>query len=661
VRAPAPLDVTALVRAHGAGGARAELEIRVLDDPRDVQARLALARLADEAKRPSQAIEQLEAVIGLGGPIGTRWHAEDRARMARLLATRGRVRLARGAASALEDLQRARGFGAVVGAEELDRASAAIALARLRHVDAKERARGQLALAGLAGATFADASWVGAKPAPVPRDRGMFGIWLWERGARRAGWEALAAWRATTSVKGGPIHDAYLRAFAWWHPLDASPPEEADRLGPERCRFAGADCDPIAAVAGDPGERAAILAAPLPATRTTDPAAAAAWLALTLPQALRGEVSWGAAIAARVELPAVELADVPPYAREALARLTGRSAPSLVDGALGELRPVERLVVAAGRVLGGASAAHVRAALGELAPSGEGAALLAMVTPTSAPAPRLPYETAAAAFVDARGEVVVTLEPVIEAYRRDPAIADRLAHALVAQADDAAAAQAALGALFEALADPARARAAWEAAAAASPEPAFVRGLARAAARAGDPDAAMIHGTAAAAAAGDPAAVWIELARALDGVRAHVHALEAARSAIDLAGSDTLAAALDIAATASIALGRSEQATTLAARLARLAPVGHGSRRGPDDPTDAVTPLAAARAGSTVSTVARLWVASRWNARDVAIRAALLAAIAIDDPRRRVVVGELVALAADPDPEVGRAAVAALR
>ncbi|MBA3452117.1 MAG: hypothetical protein H0T42_03350, partial [Deltaproteobacteria bacterium] len=308
VRAPTPLDVNALVREHGADQARAHLEIRVLDDPRDVQARLALARLADDTKRPSQAIEHLEAVIALGGPIGTRWHAGDRARMARLLATRGRVRLARGAASALEDLRRARSFGAAVTAEELARADAAIALARLRHVDAKERANGKRVLAGLSAATFADASWLGAKQDPVPHDRGLFGIWLWEQGARRAAWEALDGWRLTTSVKGGPIHDAYLRAFAWWHPLDARPPAEVDRIGAERCRFSGAQCDPVAALARSPGEHAALVAGPLPAARTTDPLVAAAWLAVTLPQALRGEVAWGAAIAARVEVSAIELA-----------------------------------------------------------------------------------------------------------------------------------------------------------------------------------------------------------------------------------------------------------------------------------------------------------------------------------------------------------------
>ncbi len=666
VRAPAPLDVNAMVREHGADQARAQLEIRVLDDPRDVQARLALAKLADEAKRPGQAIEQLEAVIALGGPIGTRWHADDRARMARLLAQRGRVRLARGAATALDDLKRARSFGAEVTADELGRGNAAIALAQLRHVDVQERANGQRALAGLAGAGFADPSWLGAKPAPVPRDRGLFGIWLWEQGARRAAWEALDDWRATTSVKGGPIQDFYLRAFAWWHPLDARPPADADRIGTERCRFAGASCDPVAAIAGSSGERAALAGAPLPSTRTTDPTIATAWLALTLPQALSGEVAWGAAIAARVEVAAIELAAVPLYAREAFARLTGRSAIGVDDAALDELRPPERLVVAAGRVLDGATAAHVRIALGDLAATIEGVALLAMVAPPHEAAQGQPLDAALAAYVGARSGTRVFVGPVVEAYRRDPAIADRLARTIVMQADDAAAAHSALGALFEALADPGRARTAWEAAAALSPEPAFLRGLARAAARSGDPDAALIHATTAAAAAGDPATVWIELARALEGVGEHVHALEAARSAIDLAGLDTLPAALDVAVAASNALGRSEQATGFQRRRAQLgpsltAPASSDPGRAALDPTDAVSALAALQAAPSVSAFARLWVASRWSPRNVAARVALLAAIPANDPLRPVLISELVALAADPDPVVGRAAVAALR
>src|SRR5574338_536323 len=120
VRAPAPLDVAALVARHGAPEARRELTIRVLEHPRDVQARLALAALAEQTGRPSEAIEQLEAVLRLGGPLGTRWHADDRARLGRLLLARGRVRLARGAATALGDLERARSYGAQPSDDELE-------------------------------------------------------------------------------------------------------------------------------------------------------------------------------------------------------------------------------------------------------------------------------------------------------------------------------------------------------------------------------------------------------------------------------------------------------------------------------------------------------------------------------------------------------------
>jgi hypothetical protein len=79
------------------------------------------------------------------------------------------------------------------------------------------------------------------------------------------------------------------------------------------------------------------------------------------------------------------------------------------------------------------------------------------------------------------------------------------------------------------------------------------------------------------------------------------------------------------------------------------------------DATSARAALAAYRRDANGVAVERLWVASRWNARQVATRAALLAALARDDPRRGVVVGELAELAADRDPDVRRAAIAALR
>lgn len=536
VRAPAPLDVSALVRESGDAGARGRLEVRILDNPRDVQARLALAKLADETGRPGQALEQLEAVLRLGGPLGTRWHDADRARMARLLAARGRARLAREATTALEDLKRARSFGAAIDDDELLRARLAVAIWALRHVDANERERGRRLLVELVDTPIAHSSWRGALPDAAPRERGRFGVWLWEHGARRAAWEALASWRARSTEQGGPLHDAYLRAYAWWHPLDAAPPPAEQLVGPARCWFPVAAC------------------------------------------------------AAPRETPA------PPDLEESPAR--------------------ERLA---------------------------------------------PFDAAALAYVRARspGGVATagatTVESVIAAYRRDPAIAERLARDLVAEAIDTAAASALVGALFDVLGDPARARAAWEAAALASAEPPFVRGLAVAMARANDPDAALIHATTAAAASGDPALVWIEVAHALGAPRGEAHAMEAARYALELAGADAIADALDVAITASAALGRTAQADALRARRAALAP----TLGAPE--TAATRALAAHAHEPTASTVADLWVASRAHPRDVPTRAALYRALAADDPRRAAVAAELVSLAGDPDPRTGRAAVLALR
>jgi hypothetical protein len=69
----------------------------------------------------------------------------------------------------------------------------------------------------------------------------------------------------------------------------------------------------------------------------------------------------------------------------------------------------------------------------------------------------------------------------------------------------------------------------------------------------------------------------------------------------------------------------------------------------------------AERGAIGAAAIARLWTAARWNPRHVELRAALLAALPASDPRRAVTTGELVDLAGDPDPEIGRAAAAALR
>ena len=641
VRAPAPIDVAALVKARGADEARLVLIARTIEDPRDVGAKLALARLEEETGRPSAAIEQLEAAIRLGGPLGTRWRDDDRARLARLLAARGQARVARGAPSGLADLVRAKDLGARVAPQELQAAKRAQAIARLRHVDAKERAAGARALHALAATPVADPSWIGAGPEAKPRERGAFGAWAWQVGARRAAWEALAAWR-DAGIPDDALARAYLIARSWWTPHDGPRPAPADLVGAERCRYVEAACEP-AAVALDAEARAALLAAPI---RTSDPAHASGWLAITLLDALAGGASWGPAFAARVDR-ALAIDALPPAARAAFAHRTGR-AP--VDAATPTDDLLARYLIAAARALHGESAEAVAAALGSLAAEPLGAALVAVVQTPRAPPIERPLDEAALAYVRVRvpaGPGEAGLRRMVASYRRDPDVADRVGRELVERAVDAAAAHAAIGALFDAFADPARARASWQAAVDASPEPTFLRGLAEAIARAGDPDAALVAATTAAAASGDPATVWLPVSRTLEGVGHHVHALEAARYAIELAGADLIAPALEAAIEASASLGRTSQVDSLRTRLTSVGPVLPRT----DDPTSTTT---------SSSDPSRRWIASRWNPRDISTRAALLD-LPTSDPRRDAVVAELIALAADRDPALALAAVAALR
>jgi Tfp pilus assembly protein PilF len=675
-RAPAPVDVDALLTARGPLEARRELQVRAIGNPRDVASRLALAALGERLSRPSEAIEALEAVVALGGPLGVRWRADDRARLARLIAARGRARLARGAASALLDLERARSLGADVTDDELRAARIARAIVALHHSDADTREGGRRGLA-LAGARDVDA-WLGAQAGASPEQRGRFGVWLWQRGARRAAWDELSAWHAATSPPREPaLQDAYLIAARWWIPLDRPGPPPGELVGPARCAFA--PCLPRDIVGDEPAERAYLLA-PLPSL-ARDPIDAAALAAITLRQALRGEASWGAALAVRVDLTALRdpasFARLPRHVQPLFARLLGRDAAIPSDGATAD----ERLVLAATRVLAGAGPADIESLvagspyaddLRRIAAPGapftgdaraEAAARHAELAVRSDVERVRPIPSAPGARVDA-------LRAIVAAYRRDPLIADRLGRDAVASAVDAAAMHATLGALFDALGDPARARASWQAAVDASSEPAFVRGLAEAQARQGDADAALITATSAAAASGDPAIIWSAIARALAEAGKYVHALQAVRSAIDLSGAEALPSALAIAISASRALGRDAQAASLTRQLARIAP--DQGELAPDDPADARaradsdatnarTALASFRENASGATVARLWIAARWNPRNVEVRAALLAAIAIDDPRRGVIIRELVDLAADRDPDLRRAAAAALR
>jgi hypothetical protein len=606
-----------------------------------------------------------------------RWHDEDRARLARLIAARGRVRLARGAATALADLERARGLGAAIADDELRAARLASAIVALRHSDARTREGGRRTLA----AVMTNAIWAGARPGATPAQRGQLGAWLWAQGAKRAAWDELSAWRAATPGPRDPaLQDAYLVAARWWTPLDQPGPPADELIGVGRCAFGG--CAPRDVVGKDALERA-YLAAPLPPP-VREPADVAALVRITLHQALRGDVSWGPALAARVDLAAfadpVELGKLPASARPVVARLVGRTAAVPADAET----PAQRLVLAAARMLDGgpgdlarlvdgapdatelrqvaaagaaftgdaraaAAARHAAMPLDDAASPGPSHAV------GDADAERAPGR-AAGTGIDAAPEGV--LPAIAAAFLREPLVADRLARDAVAGAIDAAAMHATIGALFDGLGDPARARAAWQAAVDASAEPAFLRGLAEAQARQGDPDAALITATAAAAASGDPAVVWTAVARALVGAGKDVHALDAARSAIDLAAPEALAGALDVAIAASRALGRDDQAARLADQRARL--IGRAVAR-EGDPTDAQAALDAHRAQASVATTTRLWIASRWNPRDVALRVALRAATRDDAARQAAITAELVELAGDRDPYVRRAAVAALR
>ena len=675
VRAPPPIDLAALVARRGEIAARHDLEVRIVADSLDLSARLALAALAERSQLPSQAIEQLEAVIAIGGPIGTRWRADDRARLGRLLAARGRARLDREAATAYADLVRARDLGVTIGTTELANARLARALAQLRRVDAESRAAGKRALVELAATPIGEPSWRAAGATPAPHDRGALGLWLWNRGAKRAAWDELRAWHDAGAARGAPsgidaIAAAYLEARTWWVPSDAPGPDAADLVGPLRCRYVTVgDCAIAELVHGEPRDDTALDAAQgVALERTAAAADATAWMIATLLRSLRGDAPWGPAFAARVDLVDVAPAAIEPAFRATYARIAGYGdAPEgqLSDHELARGRPftpAERVAIAAGRALRSATAIEVREALGGAADSYEGRALLAVVAPRTAEPIANPYAAAVVAHVRARiprGLDAAALRGVVDAYHRDPTAADRVAIDVTRRAVDAAIAYAALGTLYVAIGDPARARKAWQAAVDSSPDPEFLRGLAEAIARVHDPDAALIAATTAAAASGDPATVWNAVAKALLGTGEARHALEAGRSAIDLASSEALVEALDIAIDASRALERVDQVDAMLVRRARLGPAIARERDG--DPTSAGSALAEFRQSPTASAVARLWVASRWNSRDVAIRGALRGATSADDPRHDVVVAELVALASDRDPDVGRAAVAALR
>ena len=350
---------------------------------------------------------------------------------------------------------------------------------------------------------------------------------------------------------------------------------------------------------------------------------------------------WSAAIAAR----GAADGDVPTYARPTALRLRGdlmASRAALVElmAAPVTLGDDARLVLAAEAAIAGLPSAEVAALLapahGQLS-----SRLRAIILPAPAVAASVDDVDLIAAAASARvgvPEFAAALADVARAFRHQAVQASALSDAMVARSIDQAAANAALGALYEDLGDPATARARWQLALDDAPRSIYEFGLATAQARGGDPDAALVHVTAAAAASGDPAVVFVVVARALLDGDAPGQALEILRTALELAGPDELPAVVEAAAQASAALGRSAQAQTLRQEYATWP-----ASADVDDPTDPTGALAS-------PDVARLAVAARWHPRDaagIAARAALLERTAVDDPRHRVALVELQALAID--------------
>jgi len=530
------IDLAALVGQRGLADARLDLEIRILADPRDVQARLAAAELDAKLQTPSDAIEQYEAVERVGGPLGTRWHASDKQRFAMLLAARGLVRLERNAANALYDLQRAQRLGGVeLPPDQLVRARVAVAITQLRHVDGPEREKGRATLAALAAT---QPVWVGAQESASAEERATFGVWLWTIGAKRAAYEQLARWHAHGTADAG-FATAYQRALAWW--------------------------SPDAAASARMGEDASYAAQP----------DATAELDATSPIDARADAAAQYAHARAVE------------------------------------------IISAGQ-RGADRSIACTCELADIAPQRE-------------------------------------LARVARAFRRDPAVAERLGRDVIMRAADSTLARATIAALFDALGDPGRARTLWLAASEESDESAIVAGYAGAAARAGDGDAALVVATTAAASSGDPAVVWVDVARALLRGNRNIDALTALRSAVDLAGANTLPDALELASETSRLVGRTEQADRFAAQRAQLSPPasGHAAQR-----------VALAELGQhapNASVLAAAWVATRGDPHDVELRAALVGALEHDDPRRTTLESELVMLAADRDPDRGLSAALSLK
>lgn len=656
--ASALLVVTALAAcASAAPGDRGALRERLARDPGDVRALLKLAEL-DERERPSAALEALEEAARRSSMLGPAPGAADRARMGRLLLRRGRARLVRGAASALEDLDRAAAAGAVPSSDERVAATLAAALGVLRSVDRSGHPRALAELAALAARGQGPTELRGARAGATVLERGRLGAWLWRSGALRAGHDQLARWWRAGGRGPAVVLETYLVAHAWWAPRwrgDGAPAPAEALVGPRRCAAGPAPgCTPrqVRAAGWDLTwpERDLLRHPPLP---TADPEEAAAWAELVARAYLAGELEpWREVLTARIDLPALRgserWAELPRAARPLLARLAGAPAEAAAEQLLaGAPRSAVALLE---RALAGdlvSCAAPGCRRLRGVAPEGD--ARQAQIAGPELASLALGRAVRALAGGDERDE----RELARLAASRDLERARRRLAERVARADDAALAHAQAGAFFELQGDPASARQSWQRATALSPEPRFLLGEARALAQAGDAAAALVAATRAAAAAGDPAPVLTACGRALLEQGAALGALEVAKQALDLASADTAPQAWALASDAAAALARPEVSAALEGLRSHLAWAPSRTLADPRvaalDPSDPRLALAVAADEPAPRALERLWRASRFAVRSVEVRAAILARAAPGDPRGALAAAELVELASDPE------------
>ena len=301
VRAPAPIDVLALTRAEGTDGAHRDLVARILADPRDVQARLALAALADRIGRPGEAIAQ---------PRGGR--ADRRAGRRALARRRSRAARAAGPRTGARAARARRGVGR-----------------------GRSAARGAARRGGRAGRAGARARRLRSRSCGTPTTRCAATARACSRACGRTGSRSGVGRSARGRVAGGPRGVRRLPVAAHGAPRRVGRARAVARDGGRAARSrarrrrtcarsrGGRRCgsamsrrhrrasSPASTRAGFPAPRVAraTCVAPRPRPRsparprrrTADPDEALAWMEIGLRAALRGDAGWGATVRARID------------------------------------------------------------------------------------------------------------------------------------------------------------------------------------------------------------------------------------------------------------------------------------------------------------------------------------------------------------------------